>query len=579
MFKQRLPFTRNKYFRFFASVKFAIIALFSFVAAMVYGTFAESIYGTEYVGKAVYYTWWFYAIEGALSMSIIFAVLDRIPLKKRLIGFYLIHLSFVLLLTGALLTRYLGIDGSIILPPGEYRSNVRLNEDVFYLSDGKDEQSFRMPSSVNPVDLDQVAFFADKSQVKLVKFLPFAKEGHTFRPAPGFWISDWLIKNDKFQQQISLANHPGTPVPMSGDLGPLRMEVLQPAYLATLEKLLAGSADSSHFVLVNTANGFSKGFSEVKAPLKFSIGTAEATLSPAHVQEGGGNIEGFEFKVQGKDGDNKMMSFFPKFSTAPITKSMEADDASEWRFVDLSAIRGKNTVFLARDPSGTIRIGFGKGSKWTFAKFEGKSIELPWMGLKVELLGQEVDQAPVMAYEEGTPSKEEGKNFKAVLARLEKDGRTEDLWVTNRERGEFQSNHVIAQLGQSEVLLPFEMMLDHFKMEQVPGTDRPASYESFVRIKGSVPGLEGALTDGNMAHIYMNNPLKAAGYTFYQSSYFQDENSGQYSSVLSINRDPGRAVKYGGSLVMVLGLILHFLVIYGYVKFDQGKNTKGTVST
>jgi cytochrome c biogenesis protein ResB len=65
----------------------------------------------------------------------------------------------------------------------------------------------------------------------------------------------------------------------------------------------------------------------------------------------------------------------------------------------------------------------------------------------------------------------------------------------------------------------------------------------------------------------MNNPLKTHGYTFYQSSYFLDQ-AGEYHSVLSVNRDPGRFVKYQGSLLLVLGLIVHFLIIYGIIKVD-----------
>ncbi|CAN0026093.1 unnamed protein product, partial [Chrysoparadoxa australica] len=58
-------------------------------------------------------------------------------------------------------------------------------------------------------------------------------------------------------------------------------------------------------------------------------------------------------------------------------------------------------------------------------------------------------------------------------------------------------------------------------------------------------------------HIFMNNPLKFQGFTFYQASYQQDR-QGNYSSTLSVNVDPGRPFKYGGSLMLVFGSMWHY---------------------
>jgi hypothetical protein len=57
----------------------------------------------------------------------------------------------------------------------------------------------------------------------------------------------------------------------------------------------------------------------------------------------------------------------------------------------------------------------------------------------------------------------------------------------------------------------------------------------------------------------MNNPLKYDEFTFYQSSYFP-LGPDLYGSALSVNYDPGRALKYLGSLFIVLGSIWHFYI-------------------
>jgi len=93
----------------------------------------------------------------------------------------------------------------------------------------------------------------------------------------------------------------------------------------------------------------------------------------------------------------------------------------------------------------------------------------------------------------------------------------------------------------------FPMTLSKFNIGRYQGTMRAASYESEV----DVPGL-GRRT------ISMNEPLKYNGFTFYQASFEQDAQGRPVASILSVNHDPGRWVKYLGSLLMVFGSIVLF---------------------
>lgn len=112
---------------------------------------------------------------------------------------------------------------------------------------------------------------------------------------------------------------------------------------------------------------------------------------------------------------------------------------------------------------------------------------------------------------------------------------------------------VVFYLQKESLTLPFELVLTRFKMDTDPGTTRAASYESFVRLFSN---------DGpSDHHIFMNNPLKVQGFTFYQASYSQDR-QGNYSSTLSVNVDPGRPFKYAGSLMLVFGSMWHYWLNY-----------------
>jgi hypothetical protein len=66
-------------------------------------------------------------------------------------------------------------------------------------------------------------------------------------------------------------------------------------------------------------------------------------------------------------------------------------------------------------------------------------------------------------------------------------------------------------------------------------------------------------TDQSVHLISMNEPLKVEGFTLYQASYIM--NPGQPPvTVLSVNRDPGRPIKYLGSLILAFGFIIFTLM-------------------
>ncbi len=107
-------------------------------------------------------------------------------------------------------------------------------------------------------------------------------------------------------------------------------------------------------------------------------------------------------------------------------------------------------------------------------------------------------------------------------------------------------------IGNKVHKLPFALELEEFKMTKNPGTEDPASYESFVKVRG--------ILDSESAHVYMNNPLKKGKFTFYQASYFPLEDGQTFGSVLSVNHDPGRFTKYFGSVFLISGTIIHFIL-------------------
>jgi hypothetical protein len=95
---------------------------------------------------------------------------------------------------------------------------------------------------------------------------------------------------------------------------------------------------------------------------------------------------------------------------------------------------------------------------------------------------------------------------------------------------------------------PFSITLLKFSHDRYPGTDIPKNFSSRVRVKSD----DGR--DDREVLIYMNNPLRYGGLTFYQAGF-----QGETTTVLQVVRNPGWLLPYVACIMMGLGLVIQFL--------------------
>lgn len=105
------------------------------------------------------------------------------------------------------------------------------------------------------------------------------------------------------------------------------------------------------------------------------------------------------------------------------------------------------------------------------------------------------------------------------------------------------------QLRPERYYMPFTLQLLAFHHDNYPGTDIPKNFSSRVRIHNPQTGEDREVL------IFMNNPLRYDGLTFYQASYDPD-NGG---SVLQVVRNPGWLTPYLGCGLVAAGLLIQFL--------------------
>ena len=137
------------------------------IGVLVAATVVEKVYGTPFVMEHIYGAWWFIVLWGLLGVGCIVTMIKRLEVRgERLetrasifqfFNFSLLHLSFVIILIGALVTHLFGVQGTVHLRKGE-STMMMLNDEkkmVEYLPFSvtlKDFQLKTYPGTQTPKD-------------------------------------------------------------------------------------------------------------------------------------------------------------------------------------------------------------------------------------------------------------------------------------------------------------------------------------------------------------------------------------------------------------------------------------------
>lgn len=516
------------------SMKFAVFIILVFTIEMIIGTFLESYYGTEFANRMMYKTWWFMLTQFFMGLSILFAAFLRLPPRKRLYGFYTIHSGLILLAVGAFVTYYAGIDANITLFPAEPNREVLLPDDVLTISvpDDGTKVSLDLPAAAYKKDLD-----IEWKEFKFRDFYPYADEEIRWQKTSsqedalyGNHSSEYLIANENVNQQFILSRHPqAVEFQASTKLGPLQIVYLP----NSLANCFNGLKKQAVFLYdLKTQNCYFEGVKDEHEVIRKEMKSGKVLFLYRNKKE----------KI--------VTSFLPDLTPYPLDEKLEPQANSSLRSFSTKHFESSPNLLLF----GKKAAYFDKDEEaWSSDEMKkaGSKIELPWMGFELTLL-KHLDSG--FPYKEAVPVMPIQKNNEMVQGgtrAVKFEVRNKIYTVTNMRPVNLlvDGKKVIVEMDKKKLMLPFELVLTKFKMDKDPGTNNPASYESFV----SVFTNEGS----NDHHVYMNNPLKYSGFTFYQASYAKDRN-GNYVSTLAVNIDQGRWIKYLGSILLVFGTMWHF---------------------
>jgi ResB-like family len=121
-------------------------------------------------------------------------------------------------------------------------------------------------------------------------------------------------------------------------------------------------------------------------------------------------------------------------------------------------------------------------------------------------------------------------------------------WLDNTQCFDYQGRTYSLILRFKRTYKPFTLTLLDFKHDRYPGTDIPKNFSSRLRLRNQGTGEDRDVL------VYMNNPLRYAGLTFYQQGFDNNDKT----TILQVVRNPGWMIPYISCLMLVAGLFVQF---------------------
>ena len=167
---------------FLYSTRLTAVLFIIYAAAMGVATFIENDYGTQTSKALVYNAWWFEAIMVFFMINFFGNIFRYRLYKKEKWPTLMFHLSFLLILVGAAVTRYIGFEGIMLIDEGQ-TTNQFLSDATYInvLVDNNEEQkTIHKPILLSAWGTNSWSYsdeFRDKVYtVDLIDYIPWAEK-------------------------------------------------------------------------------------------------------------------------------------------------------------------------------------------------------------------------------------------------------------------------------------------------------------------------------------------------------------------------------------------------------------------
>ena len=194
---------------FFRSMKTMVVLMLIFAFSIGYATFVENDYGTMTAKADIYNARWFELLLLMLTLNLILNIFRYKMFTKKKIPLFIFHVSFIIILIGAAITRFVGYEGSMHIREGA-STNSMLSSDTYF--------SVQAQSNSDKAEVIQDVYLSKKSsnslsasldlagkkvEVHLTHYIPDAIE-KTVESKDGSAILELMVTGSTKGQRVTL---------------------------------------------------------------------------------------------------------------------------------------------------------------------------------------------------------------------------------------------------------------------------------------------------------------------------------------------------------------------------------------
>ncbi len=545
---------RNPIIRTLMSPRLTLLLLVMFGVSIAVATFVESRLSTASAKAYVYNALWFEILLGLFALNLLLALTRWWPFKPRLAGFALIHISVIVILVGAGITRFAGYEGSMMIREGQSTDFIYTFVDHVRVSEGS--QTLHFPVRLHRSGLQDLTREGTLNNnpltVTVEEFWPHYGEryveGEGGQPLVVMAIKGGqtlaLAPGDQSTPPAMRVRHLHQPLPDAG--APLSRGNLV---------VRVGTAWNRYDVTANLPQ------TQTLAGYTVTVTEFDADFGARDLPDGAVEMSNPMLRValQAPDGavqERTLYAYHPDFSSSQNEQEGSLAGVQVDYLLDRDLVFGQgNEGLMGRCSLALSRREMGEeveeiisagtlftpaaGQTYTSAAddftFTVTGVLASGLLKGVNLEDDTADAAVRVRITDVAGQSAEG------VAVLSMQGGT-SLLLGGRE--------LTLGYGPIRKKLPHRVMLDDFVLITYPGSSNPVDYESHVRLFDESQGI-----DGEPSRVFMNHPLSHRGFKHFQSSYDKDLGG----TIFTVNYDPGKNPTYVGYGLITLGFLMVFL--------------------
>jgi cytochrome c-type biogenesis protein CcsB len=191
-------------------MKTMAVLMLIFAASIGYATFIENDYGTITAKAEIYNAFWFEILMAALAINLTLNIIKYKMFSVKKAPIFIFHLSFLIILFGAAVTRFIGFEGTMHIREGE-TANSMLSADTYFIVSAKvgdkmiqSEQTVYLSKKNTNTLASSLKIDEKKVNVELAEYIPDVVESYFEGKEGGFEMVDMMVTDSQGSKSIKL---------------------------------------------------------------------------------------------------------------------------------------------------------------------------------------------------------------------------------------------------------------------------------------------------------------------------------------------------------------------------------------